>query len=105
MKIAQLMEGARKLRLRNAPLRFRPKLIYLVDTVAGYSHPSRDGYVSGETAWADRTLWFQCHADAKAYASKQPAWHKAKVVKLNICAFEEPIKRTQSTDDAEVPEE
>ncbi|SFJ47556.1 hypothetical protein SAMN03159338_1496 [Sphingomonas sp. NFR04] len=105
MKIAELMEAARKLRLRKGQLRFRPKLIYLVDTVGGYTHPSREGYTSGQTAWADRTLWFQCHGDAKEHADKQPPWHKPKVVKLNICAFEEPIKQAPISEADEEPTE
>lgn len=101
MKLAELMEGARKLRLRKAPLRFRPQLIYLVDTIGGYVHPSQSHLTSGQTAWTDSNLWFQCHKDARDFAELQPAWHRARVIKLNICAFEEPI--IKSTPKAPTP--
>ena len=96
MVLAELTDAAKRLRLRKSPLRFRPTLIYLVDTVAGYTHPNYPGYVSGQTAWSNSYLWFGCHKDAKDFADEQPAWHEAKVVKLNIAAFEEPIIRSKA---------
>lgn len=91
MNIQAIIEAAKRLRLRKAPLRFRPQLIYLVDTRYGYVSPRREGYISGQTAWLDRDVRFQCHKDAKDFADAQPASDKAKVVKLNVCAFEESI--------------
>lgn len=93
LKLVDLMEAARKLRLRKAPLRFRPRLIYLVETSTGYVHPGRMGYTAGQTAWTNSDLWFQCHKDAADHAATIPACEKAKVIKLNIAAFEEPIIR------------
>lgn len=91
MTIADMTQEAKRLRTRKSPLRYRPRLIYLVNTIGGYCHPNRIGYTSGQTAWSDSSLWFQCHRDAKDHADKQPSWHKARVVKLNIAAFEETI--------------
>lgn len=95
MKLADATEYCRKLRLRKAPLRYRPKLIYLVE-VAGcaYVHPSRNHLTGGQTIWTDPTYWFQCHKDAKDFANTRKPHEKARVVKLNVCAFEEKIIRT-----------
>ncbi|WP_375292107.1 hypothetical protein [Sphingomonas melonis] len=92
LKIADLMEAAKRLRLRKGVVKFRPRLVYLVETSTGYTHPKRMGYTSGQTAWSDPSLWFQCHKDADTI----PAWEKPKVIKLNVCAFEEPIIRSNS---------
>ena len=97
LKLNDLMEAAKKLRLRKAPLRYRPRLIYLVETQTGYTHPTRMGYTSGQTAWTNSDLWFQCHKDAHDHAESIPAWEKPKVIKLNIAAFEEPIIRSNPT--------
>lgn len=94
MKLADIAEACCKLRLRKQPLRFRPRLIYLVDTCGGYKRPGQEGFVSGQTAWADPSLWYQCHGDAAVHAKMLSPGYKAKVVKLNICAFEEQVKST-----------
>lgn len=96
LKIADLMEAAKRLRLRKGNVKFRPRLVYLVETSTGYTHPKRMGYTSGQTAWSDPSLWFQCHKDAADHADTIPAWQKPKVIKLNLCAFEEPIIRGNS---------
>lgn len=84
----------RKLRLRKTSVKFRPTLIYLVEVGGGmYAHPDCEYLTGGQTAWMTPRLWFQCYGDAKAYANIRPAFEKARVVKLNICAFEEEIKR------------
>jgi hypothetical protein len=91
MTLAELTQAAKKLRLRKAPLRFRPRLIYLVEIQGMYVHPSQTGLTGGQTIWADSSLWFQCHKDAADYAKTCKG---AKVIKLNIAAFEEPIIRS-----------
>ena len=91
MKLEEIMLACRRRRLWKLPLRFRPTLIYLVEVRGCYVHPSRDHYTSGQTAWADSSLWFQCYRDAADYAARRPASDKAKVIKLNIAAFEEPV--------------
>lgn len=96
LKIAELMEGAKRLRLRKGMVKFRPNLVYLVETVGGYTHPRRMGYTSGQWAWMNSDLWFQCHKDAADHAATIEAWQKPKVIKLNVCAFEEPIIRSNS---------
>lgn len=88
MTLTEITEAARKLRLRKTPIRFRPKLVYLVEVGGMYVHPNRDGLIGGQTAWTDSSLWFQCHKDAQEHADTIP---DAKVIKLNICAFKEPI--------------
>lgn len=95
MTIADLTEAARKLRLRKAPVRFRPRLIYLVETTHGYVHPNHTGYVSGQEAWTSSYLWFQCHKDASDFAKTRPPLEKATVLKLNLCAFPEPIIKSK----------
>lgn len=91
--LTEVTTWVKKLRTRKTPVRFRPKLIYLVETVGGYRHPSREHYTSGQEAWANPRLWFQNHGDARDYADSRPASDKARVVKLNLCAFEEEICR------------
>lgn len=95
MKIADLMAHAKRLRLRKSYLRLRPRLVYLVDTTHGYCHPNRQGFTSGQTAWSDQSLWFQCHKDAREHADTLDPWLKPTVLKLNVCAFEEPIAHSE----------
>jgi len=97
MKLADITIAMKKLRLRKAPLRFRPALKYVVEVGGvGYVHPSRVGITGGETAWADSSLWFSCHKDAADYARTRAPYEKARVVKLNVCAFEEPVNASKA---------
>lgn len=88
MSIKEITEAARKLRLAKRPVRFRPRLIYLVESHGMYVHPRRTYLSGGQTSWTDSSLWFQCHLDAREFALAIPG---SKIVKLNICAFEEPV--------------
>jgi hypothetical protein len=75
-------------------MRFRPKLIYLVDTAGGYSHRGKEGFISGQTAWTIAHICFQCHKDTKDHADTLAPSLRAKVIKLHLCAFEEPIMKS-----------
>lgn len=97
MTIADLTQAAKKLRLRKAPLKYRPRLIYLVEAHGSYVHPSQPGYIGGQETWSNADLWFQCHKDAADYAKTRPKTDKAQVIKLNICAFPEPITKSSPT--------
>lgn len=95
MKFAEVAEYCRKLRTRKKDMKYRPKLVYLVESNGiFYSHPSREGFSAGQTVWSDSSLWFHIHSDAVDYANTRPTTEKARVVKLNICAFEEDIKKS-----------
>lgn len=92
MKLQDVITYCTKLRTRKVPVRFRPQLIYLVDTVGGYTAPMNYGFTSGQTAWMLPSLHFSCYRDAAEFANTLPEHYKAKIVKLNVCAFEEAVK-------------
>ena len=94
MKLADVTEYCRKLRTRKTPMNLRPKLTYLVEARGMYSHPDLPGFTGGQTAWADPRLWFSNYGDAKDHADALLPRLNAKVMKLNLCAFEEAIKRS-----------
>lgn len=91
--LAEITEACRKLRLRKSPVRFRPTLIYLVDTRGGYVSPRHEGYISGQMAWLHHDLHFSCYTDAKAFSDTRPISDNAEVIKLNVCGFEEKVIR------------
>lgn len=94
MKFAEVADYCRKLRTRKKDMKYRPRLVYLVEiNDIFYSHPDRLGLSAGQTVWADPKLWFHNHGDAAAYAKTRPNTEKVRVVKLNLCAFEEEIKK------------
>jgi len=95
MKFADVADYCRKLRTKKKDMKYRPRLVYLVESNGiFYSHPSREGLSAGQTVWADPSLWFDCYGDAAAYALTRPATEKTRVVKLNMCAFEEKFKKS-----------
>ena len=96
MKFTEVADYCRKLRTRKKDMKYRPCLVYLVE-INGifYAHPDPHGLSAGQTVWADSKLWFYNHGDATAYAKTRPDTEKVRVVKLNICAFEEEIKKAK----------
>ena len=92
--ISEMTIAAKKLRTRKTPLRFRPQLVYLVETHGMYIHPKHNYLTGGQTAWLNPELHFQCHKDAKDFADTRLKHEKAKVIKLNVAAFQEEICRS-----------
>lgn len=74
-----------------ARAKMAPVLRYLVETRDGfYTHPNVAGLHSGQEAWCDPRLWFQCHLDASEHAR---TLESANVIKMRIRAEREPIRR------------
>lgn len=70
--------------------KYAPVLRYLVEKDGMYVWPDgRQGYVAGQTAWADPALQFPLAADASAHARRVGG----RIVKLRVYAVREPVRR------------